>query len=271
MISTFYEYAADQNDYFFSWRFPRNYTPPHFHKALEIIYCVKGSMRLFIDQQYYILKENDMCFIPSLTVHSNCYLDDDNVIHSFLFAHNFLHDFEKTFPKKSLPFLLQETEKNKIFYNDLMDMFNTYSSYDYKGSNIPFMQRQALINNLLLKLTTMYPLVEISEVKENQIVIDILKFIDLNYREELTLSTVAKHFHYVPKYFSAFFKKHVGCTFVEYVQNLRIQNILLQMDDPNNKKSTTVLAFENGFNSLATFYRALKKARNTGPLMFIEK
>lgn len=65
MEKTFYEFDADKNDYFWTWSFTKNYTPPHFHKSLELIYCVKGSMKVFINKRYYTLKENQMCFIPS--------------------------------------------------------------------------------------------------------------------------------------------------------------------------------------------------------------
>lgn len=265
MDAIFYEHEADQNDYFWTWKLIKNNTPPHFHKALELIYCVKGSMSLFIDKQRYILKENDMCFIPSYTVHSNSYIDEDNMIHSFLFAHNFFHDFEKTFPLKSLPILLLDSKKNEFFYNDLMNMFNVYASYGYRGNNIPFLQRQALVNDLLLKLTKSYPLIPATEVKENQIIIDILKFIDNNYKEDLTLPVIAKKFNYSPKYFSALFKTHVGCTLTEYLHNVRIKNIFLQMESPTNKHTITALALENGFNSLATFYRVLKQTNTQTP------
>lgn len=267
MESIYYEYEADKNDYFWTWQLTQNHTPPHFHKALELIYCVKGSISLFVEKQYYTLKENDMCFIPSYIIHSNGYadVDNENIIHSFLFAHNFFHDFEKTFPQKTLPVLLLNSTQNQNFYKDLMRMYDVYRSYGYRGDNIPFLQRQALINELLLKLTQIYPLVETSQLKENQAIIDILKFIEQNYKSNLSLPVIAKKFNYSPKYFSAFFKTHVGCTLTDYLHNIRIKNILSQMESPTNKQTITALALENGFNSLATFYRVLKQINPSRP------
>ena len=259
MEKTFYEFNADTNDYFWTWYFNKNYTPPHFHKSLEIIYCVKGSMQIFINKQYYTLHQNEMCFIPSYTVHSNRYLDDENVIHSFLFAHNFFHDFEKTFPQKNLPFLLLNKEHNPSFYDELMDIFTVFTKHGYDGNNIPFLQRQALINNLLLNLTNTYPLIPSTEVKDNHNVIEVLRYINQNFKEDLSLPKLAKHFNYSPKYFSDFFKRNVGCNLTEYLHNIRIKNVLLQMETSDNKQSLSTLAFDNGFNSLATFYRVLKQ------------
>ena len=65
MEKTFYEFDADKNDYFGLGLSPKTTPPPHFHKSLELIYCVKGSMKVFINKRYYTLKENQMCFIPS--------------------------------------------------------------------------------------------------------------------------------------------------------------------------------------------------------------
>lgn len=259
MEKTFYEFNADTNDYFWTWHFNKNYTPPHFHKSLELIYCVKGSMQIFINKQYHTLQQNEMCFIPSYIVHSNRYLDDENVIHSFLFAHNFFHDFEKTFPQKSLPFLLLNKEDNPSIYNELMNIFSVFTQYGYNGNNIPFLHRQALINNLLLSMINIYPLISSTESKDYNNVIEVLRYINQNFKEELSLPKLAKHFNYSPKYFSDFFKRNVGCTLTEYLHNVRIKNILLQMETSDKKTSHSALAFDNGFKSLATFYRVLKQ------------
>ena len=259
MREIFYEFDADKSDYFWSWQFTKNYTPPHFHKSLEMIYCVKGSMTVFIDREYHTLHENQICFIPSYIVHSNKYQDDDNVIHSFLFAHNYFHDFEKSFPQKNIPYLLLNTEKNLSIYKDILKIFNIYAQYNYNGNNIPFLQKQALINEILLKLTETYPLVTSSESKENETIIEILKFINENYKEDLNLSKIAKKFHYSTKYFSDYFTRNVGCPFTKYLHNVRIKNILYQKENSDNKQSIAQLAFGNGFNSLPTFYRVLKQ------------
>lgn len=265
MEKIFYEFDADKNDYFWTWHFNKNYTPPHFHKSLELIYCVKGTMSIFINKRHYALTQNEMCFIPSYTIHSNRYLDEENEMHSFLFAHNFFHDFEKSFPQKKLPFLLLKQDKNLKIYDELMKIFSIYSDYDYNGNNVPFLQRQALINDLLLKLTQIYPLISSSEVKEDHNVIEVLRFINQNFKEELSLPIIAKHFDYSPKYFSDFFIRNVGCSLTAYLHNIRIKNVLMQMEDPNNKQPISALAFENGFNSLATFYRVLKQYKQQLP------
>lgn len=265
MEKIFYESQADKNDYFWTWYFEKNNTPPHFHKSLELIYCVKGSMRIFINKQYHILKQDEICFIPSYFIHANRFVDDDNVIHSFLFAHNYFHDFEKSFPQKNLPLLLLNHEANREFYRDLMNMFQIYASYDYYGDNIPFLQRQALINNLLLKLTQSYPLISYSKIKEDHSIIEILQYINENHQNELSIPVIAKQFNYSPKYFSNFFKRNVGCNFTEYIHNIRIKNILLQYEAPKNQKSISSLALDNGFKSLATFYRVLKQFKQELP------
>lgn len=265
MEKIFYESDADKNDYFWTWSFTQNHTPPHFHKSLELIYCVQGTMSIFINKRTYALKQNEMCFIPSYILHSNRYLDEENVIHSFLFAHNFFHDFEKSFPQKKLPFLLLKQDKNLEIYDNLMNIFSIYTNYGYNGNNIPFLQRQALINDLLLKLTQSYPLISSKEHKEEHQIIEILRFINQNFKEELSLPIIAKQFGYSPKYFSDYFIRNVGCSLTEYLHNVRIKNVLLQIEDPNNNQTISALAFENGFNSLATFYRVLKQYKSSTP------
>lgn len=51
-----------------------------------------------------------------------------------------------------------------------------------------------------------------------------IKFIQQNYAQEISLQDVAEHVNLSPNYFSSVFKKELKVNFVEYLNEIRIDN-----------------------------------------------
>lgn len=258
MRGYFYEQTADRADRIWAWTFKNNRTPSHFHSALEIVFCVKGSMRIFIDKMHHVLHEGDICFIPANCVHADEPIGE-NVIVSFLFAHNLFRDFEKTYPQKTLPYILTEKQKNKRALAIMERLYDSFVAHKFTYDKIPFIYRQKVVNDLLCELVDGYDLIDIENKKESHKILEVLTYINQNHKEKLSLETLAEKFHYSPKYFSDFFNKNTGCSLSTYINNLRVKNVLDELEKRQNRESISLIALENGFGSLATFYRALKK------------
>jgi len=64
-------------------------------------------------------------------------------------------------------------------------------------------------------------------------------------------------------YFCTQFKKHIGCTYYTYLNNLRLKHActLLHSTEQNVKK----IALSAGFLDISTFNKAFKKALNMTP------
>jgi AraC-like DNA-binding protein len=253
-----YEPQSDKNNYFLIFPFTNCEVVPHFHKALEFVYCVKGEMEVMINGNKYILRPNEIYVAPSYSIHSHKILQANEYL-VFVFAHNYYHDFEKSFPNKELLHVLKNHEENKKIYQKMLQMFQVFTDYNFLYENIPFLYRQALINEFLFELSKTYPLQDIKQKTVNNSILEILSYINQHYTENFSLESLAQKYNYSPKYFSEFFNKNVGCNLHTYVNNVRIDNALLDLNNPENKDSITQIAFKHGFNSLATFYRVLQR------------
>ncbi|WP_164821574.1 AraC family transcriptional regulator [Paenibacillus koleovorans] len=84
-----------------------------------------------------------------------------------------------------------------------------------------------------------------------------LHYIELRYRDPLTLSMAADHVGLSASYFSDLFHRHVGRTFQQYVLELRLQyaDKLLQRSD----LPITEVGYMAGFSTLPYFNRAFKR------------
>ncbi|MDH6364094.1 two-component system response regulator YesN [Enterococcus sp. PF1-24] len=92
---------------------------------------------------------------------------------------------------------------------------------------------------------------------------DALHFIQEHYTERLTLETVSAHVFMNPQYFSRVFKKEIGISYTDYVNNLRIKHaceLLANSDYPSYRISS-----ECGFNDPSYFNRVFFKQMKTTP------
>lgn len=83
---------------------------------------------------------------------------------------------------------------------------------------------------------------------------DILIYISEHFREELSLSEIAKEFGYHPSYLSRMFRQTFSITFGRYLTMLRLREVVLLLRAGN--KSITECAMESGFGSMRSFYRS---------------
>lgn len=86
----------------------------------------------------------------------------------------------------------------------------------------------------------------------------IKKYIADNYTDpNLNISSIGTHFNTNIKYISAIFKKDVGISLLDYINNLRIEKALRLIKEGQHSKRE--IARTVGFTTERTFYRVLKK------------
>src|SRR5699024_3868199 len=85
----------------------------------------------------------------------------------------------------------------------------------------------------------------------------ITSYIKENYTGDLTLEEVARIFDYSPNYLSRMFRKYAGITFKSYVQSIRLDYALKDLD--GGRYSITEVALRNGFSGSKALARAFQK------------
>ncbi len=94
-------------------------------------------------------------------------------------------------------------------------------------------------------------------------------YVDRNYSENITLTSIAKNFGISSGYLSVLFNDHIGQNFIDYLTNLRIQNA------KNLLKSTDLKIYEIadkvGYRDAYYFSTAFKKIVGINPTDYREK
>ena len=94
----------------------------------------------------------------------------------------------------------------------------------------------------------------------------ILEYTNANYKEDLSLEIISNQYGLSREHLSRTFKKYIGITFSEYLDNVRLYNAY--RDLLNSDYSITEIAFNNGYPNVASFINKFKKIYGTTPYKY---
>lgn len=96
-----------------------------------------------------------------------------------------------------------------------------------------------------------------------------LKYIEQHYAESITLSDVAGYVHLNATYLSSLFKQRTGSSFVERLNEIRIQDAKRRMLHSDEKLAN--IAEQTGFTNIRHFNRVFKSATGMAPKVYREQ
>lgn len=94
----------------------------------------------------------------------------------------------------------------------------------------------------------------------------VLTYIRENYKEKIYIADLAGQISLNEQYFCRFFKKAIGRSPIEYINEYRIKQALVLLDETD--LPVTDICLECGYNNLGNFLREFRKQTNTTPLQY---
>ena len=229
----------------------------HFHKNLELIYVITGSVKCEINNRVYNLCEGEFGLCLPYDVHA--YTPGKNTEYYVLvFSADYVRLFEKQIEGKNADGFTF-TPSRDIFHfvkSELIDN-KSPSVYALKAS------LYALCNEFLKS-------VQLSENKDRkQSIIAITDFLSKNHTKDIGLNDIASllgyDYHYVSRYFHSVF----DMSFAELLGAYRLETAIRLMDETDKKIAD--VAFESGFGSIRSFNYTFKKHFGISPNEYRKK
>ena len=254
MKDLYYEYEKDLNCDLFITQQKEYNGRLHFHRAFELAYIIEGNAKYTVEDQNFIVQSGDMFFSHRYYSH-RC---SDKLPHKkYVIAvpENFSLSLTMLLREETLPPLLSDKDFNRT----LVPIINKL----HKDKNLHPVVVKGYINVIFGSLFDHYSTVTVKPKNKNVSRIEkILLYLDAHYMQPLTSDEVALQLGYSNSYFSRLFNQCIGSSFNSYLNALRLDKFE-ELAALSPTKSITELAFECGFTSLATFYRA-KHLRSLG-------
>ena len=244
----------------------------HFHNAHELYYLLNGEFSYFIENAVYSVKKGDMVLIPCDVIHKTQYKTKTNCKRILIsFSDDFIADLKKDDPDIlgcfSQKIISLSKPKQAVAENIMTQILNEFSGvYDPNFALV-----KCLFGELLILLCRH---AESAGFQKNiqftnltsQKIIEIVEYINQNYKEDITLMLLSEKFFLSGAHLSKLFKSVTGFNYSEYLSNVRIKQgvDLLKNSDLN----ITEIAFSVGFNSSNHFCKSFKSVIGISPLKY---
>ena len=222
-------------------------TPIHTHEFAEMVYIFSGEEEHYIDGRKYLLKRGTLLFINYGSTHEayyntdsehfDIYLSPEFLSNELVNSTNFLDIL--TLSQFDEFHCSQDTDLSSVIFTGedllLVETLLKTIEREYKDKSLG---RKAIIRGCLQILISLM-IRQLTFTKESTcentqtLSEDILKFINANYNEKLTISDLAKKSFYNPAYFGRIFKECYGISFKDYLKNLRITEAISLVQETN--------------------------------------
>lgn len=265
--NSFVDFSIKTSRFDFHW---------HYHPEIEICYIKKGVGSRIVGDSVQNFSDGDLVLVGSNLPHcwitnENFNKSDDNVevyviqFKQELLINNSLIEFNGIkklleSAKKGIKFkVLNDNHlKQALLKIEFANGFEKYLNLLYLLHLMCHTEEKQLLVSELY-----YP--EYSE-KAEQRIINVCNYIHENYRESIQIRTLAEVAAMNPTSFCRFFKKNIGKTAIEYINDLRITYVRNQI--PNTDIPIYKIAFDAGFYSITHFNKIFKRHFKKTPMQY---
>ncbi|MYL46778.1 AraC family transcriptional regulator [Virgibacillus halodenitrificans] len=237
----------------------------HTHHFTELFYIVKGKGSFILPKHEVPVKENDLIIINPNVEHTEKSNEQDSLQYIALGIEGLA--FSITGEKDSTMglYTYNGDREDILFYlNKLLE--------EVKRNEKDFeLICQNIIEILIVKLKRekKFTIEKAESRNMNKAVALTMHYINQNYRDALTLDTLADIGHINKYYLAHIFKSDVGISPIEYLNKIRIREakILLETTDYSIAHISGII----GYSSQSFFTQAFKKATGETPSKYRKK
>ncbi|WP_407506128.1 AraC family transcriptional regulator [Elizabethkingia miricola] len=258
---------------------------PYFHRhdETQIMWIVRGHGTLAIEQNLLNFSDGDIFYLGANQAHvfkADFKKNEKHKVHA-------ISIFFDPHKKISGVFDLPEFEELKDFISDSEVGFQV--SQELKAdisSKIKQLQQLKgieqiicfikILNNLMQNKTSHIPL-SAGKNMSNHIsdndkrIIDAQSYIRKHFaQQKLTLDDIAEQACLTPQAFCRSFKKRTGITYIQYLNELRVQRACKLLTS-SGMNSISSVAFNSGFNSLTNFNRVFRTIMKYSPKEYLKR
>lgn len=276
--------SHDKNIILQKEQLPFFYPHLHRHDEIQLTWVQKGTGTLIAENSMQTFRANEIFWIASNQPHvfksdleAATAANDDNVQSLTLF-------FNPN-GKLATVFELTELKKLSLFIQKYPNGFKVPESYTKELSElmerIDQSQGARQFMNFILMLTFLQPLQDLQPLvtgsrlssvndQEGMRIGAIYDYIMKHYDADIMLEDIAKHANMTPQAFCRYFKKHTRLTFITFLNEVRIHEACKKLSGGVNDNISTI-AYQSGFNSIATFNRVFKTITGRAPREYIRE
>lgn len=233
---------------------------PHLHKHVELVYIMKGEMRLVSNGTAYHLTAGDIFLAFPNTIHEYD-AADDCLCGLWIFDSNLIEDFSATFRKKTTTIPVLYRDQVHADVHMAVEQFSSREELRMESA-----LSKAFLSVILAHVLPALSLVELNLRENLDWMHQVLQYLNQHFTEQLSLQRVADEIGISKYHLSRTFRERIGCSIPNYINTLRVDQAIQQLK--STEKSITEIAYECGFESMTTFFRAFRQLGKESPKQY---
>ncbi len=259
----------------------------HTHDSIQINYILHGSLRHHINDSSHDLVKGDIFIIPPFVPHClsakpGCTFEviELEFLPEFIFGkHVTMEKIDSIFDFAYIePFLVSECEvrprlnlSGKAQAEVEMLFSRLLKEYEQRDSSF-LLAMKSLVLWLLVYVSRCFH-EDVQDVESRQLfdrhrtaITSAIDYINQNFTDDVSIEKASHVAMLSQSYFSYLFKSMTGKTFVEYLNELRIQEAMRLLKNTN--KRVVDICFESGFKNVNHFNRTFKTYAGISPMQY---
>lgn len=260
----------------------------HWHEELEILFFEQGNYHLELGAEHIEITRPCLCFVRSTEFHA-FYCEKDYVESAIVFSPSMLSFFGNDTCQNEY---IQPLIDNEIFlprflfsddpyfssvlfyYRSILQILNPVTT-DYANAHRTIHTTPA--GQLLIKASLLGIIATLASANllttqpvQSDTRIDLIKdsiiYMKTHYAEKIYIGDLAALASMNEQYYCRFFKKMIGKSPIQYLNELRIQHSMRLLRDTN--ASVMDISLECGFNNLGNYMKFFRSLTGTTPLQY---
>lgn len=242
--------------------------PLHWHDEIELLYPLNGEADITIEGSSYKLLMRRLLVVESCLIHSTHIY---NTCSMFLCIHlskdrlrEYIPDID-TLQLRCHPGVI--TDDNFVHYLDICRLLDELTRRFIKEPPTFSLEADGMILQAAAKLYEHFSVkTDAPAVADNfsaRRIHQIISYVEEHFREQISLSDAAGELGLGKEYFCRFFKKNMGISFFQYINEIRVSHIyydLIHSDLPISQ-----IIESNGFSNQKLFNRCFKEIYGCTP------
>ena len=235
----------------------------HWHPEIEALFVIEGSVQAAVQENACLLKKEDILLINSSLSH-RISGSEDAILCCIKFPWRMVSDI---LGNSAFVFHCNSAEDQNHPYHDLRSIFRTLVYYYVRETHRTALLMESQLLRLLDCFVEHY-LIELNQdaggkLSDEARLQQIFQFVNRNYQQSMSLSSLAEEMFVSPSTLSRFFKKQTGIGFMDYLNQVRVHAAAIELEHTEN--NVTKVAVNSGFSNLSVFNRAFRDQYGMSP------
>lgn len=234
-------------------RYDNFYFVPHMHRHPELIYVHEGEVCVESGDMKEMIGKGEYALILPNHIHGY-YTPEHSLVDVCIFSQDYASSFFKEVRGK-------KADKTRFLCRDVITAFVVGELFvtDHKPD---FYLMKSMVYAVLHEYRSQVVFSQIES--KNELLIDqIVRYVDSNYTEDITLKSMGEALGYEPHYLSRYFHSRIPMHFSKYVNWYRVDTAIELLR--NTELPVTEIATRSGFQSIRSFNRVYRELTGISP------